>query len=155
METLLDQLITTLHEPAIETLCQKYYNKLFIENHCMVASIPLDILTQLQREVDQLDNTLLTRMVEVINQLSVLLVLLQMLDQNKPKARDLGIFRDVIENFRVLCQQKEVVDGAVLVFIVILHTQMQKRECFLAQIYGDNIAYGIAALLQLMNLVGE
>ena len=44
-------------------------------------------------------------------------------------------------------------EGIVLIFVIILYQQTQRSECVSAPIYGDNIPYGVASLLQLLGLV--
>ena len=86
---------------------------------------------------------------------SLLLALLQQLDQNAGFVREMGIFRDILRSFRVLCRRETVGPESVLIFAVILHSQMLQPECTSAPIFGDNLTYGVAALVQLLGLVGK
>ena len=63
------------------------------------------------------------------------------------------IFADILKNFRILCRKDPVMEGIVLIFVIILYQQTQRSECVWAPIYGDNIPYGVASLLQLLGLV--
>ena len=153
-ESILESLLATLQEREIEEQCQKYYDKLFFQNHCMKASISIETIDQLRMDLFELDNHLIDTITTFVNRFAVLMVLFHMLDQKQLKAREFGVFRNITENFKVFCQQKEVQPAIVLVFVIILYNQIQKSECYEAELYGDNIPYGIATLLQMMNLVG-
>lgn len=95
------------------------------------------------------------RLPPAISRSSLLLALLQQLDQNAGFVREMGIFRDILRSFRVLCRRETVGPESVLIFAVILHSQMLQPECTSAPIFGDNLTYGVAALVQLLGLVGE
>ena len=102
-----------------------------------------------------LDPALLSTLAAAISRSSLLVALLQQLDQNAGFVREMGIFRDILRSFRVLCRRETVGPESVLIFAVILHSQMLQPECTSAPIFGDNLTYGVAALVQLLGLVGE
>lgn len=153
MEILLLEIISTVREESVESLCDHFYETLFENGQIIYQSIPAGLVSQIVIEMDLLDVGLIKNLTLAIDRFAILLLLLQYLDQNSTEAREMNIFSDILKNFKVLCRKNSVVEGIVLIFVVILYQQTQRSECVSAPIYGDNIPYGIAGLLQLLGLV--
>ena len=153
MEILLLEIISTVHEDSVESLCDRFYSSLFENGHFLYPSIPAELLSQIETQLDTLDAGLMKNLTLAVDRFAILLVLMQYLDQNSTEAREMRIFSDILKNFQILCRKDPVNEEIVLIFVIMLYQQTKRNECVLAPIFGDNIPYGVASLLQLLGLV--
>ena len=150
-ETNLMQLIDSLQEPELTSLCQQYYDRLF-EDGCAVHScIPETELLSFELDLSRIDAMIIKRLVQSLNGFAMLVILLQLYNQLNEPMREDGIFGRIIGNFAALADH--VVDKQmVLIFLLILYRYAQTGACYNSLVFGDSVYFGVGVLLQFFGM---
>lgn len=150
-ETKLMQLIDSLQEPELTSLCKQYYVKLFEEEFAVHSNIPETDLLSFELELNKVDAMITNKLVQSLNGFALLIILLQLYNQLNETMRKEGILEKIMGNFATLA------DGAVdkpmvLIFLIILYRYAQKDACYNSLVFGDSVYFGVGILLQLFGM---